>query len=208
MRRAQRGPHDAVVDTGQPTDAFSGLFLDAIGAYVDWIEARARLESLGGDVERASLLAAVDAETRPFVARLLVAEIDRALARCADPTAATIAALRNLQFAAFARLQAQAVGLATAAFGLDKATLLSRINGCLRPVLDPIVLPTPLSLGQARSLDARARLVFNGRPDPVGAEFIFKVQPEGATLAQPTGRSHAGGRYTLNRPGSRGCPLG
>jgi hypothetical protein len=151
---------------------------------------------MGGEVERSGMLAAVDAEIQPFVARLLAAEIDRALAACAAPATTTLAALRNVQFAKFAQLMAEKLNLATPAFGLDKATLLSLISGCLVPALDPIVLPSPLGVGQARSLDAQAKLVFKGRPSSVGAPFIFTVQPVGATLGQMTGRSDAGGRYT------------
>jgi hypothetical protein len=151
---------------------------------------------MGGEVERTALLATVDAENQPFVARLLAAEIDRALAACAAPSATSLASLRNLQFAKLAQLTAEKLNLATPAFRLDKATMLSLISTCLSPALDPIVLPSPLGVGQARSLDAQAKLVFNGRPNPVGAPFIFTVQPVGATLGQMTGRSDAGGRYT------------
>jgi hypothetical protein len=179
-----------------PTEPFSGRFWRAIDAYTQWIETRAWLERMGGEVERTALLATVDAENQPFVARLLAAEIDRALAACAAPSATSLASLRNLQFAKLAQLTAEKLNLATPAFRLDKATMLSLISTCLSPALDPIVLPSPLGVGQARSLDAQAKLVFNGRPNPVGAPFIFTVQPVGATLGQMTGRSDAGGRYT------------
>lgn len=53
-----------------------------------------------------------------------------------------------------------------------------------------------MRLGNAKSLDTRAQVVFEGKPNPVGAPFIFTVQGVGATLARPTGRSDAAGRYT------------
>ena len=70
------------------------------------------------------------------------------------------------------------------------------MNNCLQPVLDPATLPSPLNPGQPVSLDTRAQVVFNGRPDPVGAGFEFTITATDATVATPVGLSHGEGRYT------------
>jgi len=63
-------------------------------------------------------------------------------------------------------------------------------------MLDPTTLPSPLTPGQPASLDLRAQVVFNCRPDPVGVPFEFTITPTDATVATPVGLSDAAGRFT------------
>ena len=89
---------------------------------------------------------------------------------------------------------AQSAGLVDT--GLDRASFLVQVNRCLRVVLDPITLPSPLNIGTSKSLDARAQAVFSGTPNPQSVPFSFTVTATGASVQNPEGFSDAEGRYT------------
>lgn len=164
----------------------------AIEAYREWIKARVAIEGLtNGSTNANSLLADLDTEARPMVARLINDRIDLTITQCAIQPS-----LRLLSFTAMYQNIAVELVLASETFGLDNATFLSKVNNCARPVLDTINLPSPLVIGTPVSLDAQAKVVFDSIPDPVDAPFEFSVTPTGATVQHDTGKSDAAGRYT------------
>lgn len=164
----------------------------AIEAYKQWINARVAIEGLtNGSTNANSLLADLDAEARPLVARLIRDRIDLTIARC--PILANVTVL---SFTSYYQNIAVELVLATEEFGLDNVTFLSKVNSCVRPVLDTIELPSPLIIGTPVSLDAQAKLVFIDTPDPVAAPFEFTITPTGATVQHAIGKSDATGQFT------------
>lgn len=161
-------------------------------AYERWIDGLTRVVVLlGNEVggELRALLAPAQAQTQAALARAFLAAIDSRLASCQNDV---------LSFSEASSFQKQAAvyGIDTVAFGLDRPGFLRKVNDCLRPVLDPATLPSPLSSGQPTSLDLRAQLVFNDQPDPIGAAFEFTITATDATVATPVGFSDGAGRYT------------
>jgi hypothetical protein len=166
-------------------------------AYGTWVGGLGRAGSMFlGDEEVAelrALLAPEQAKTQAALARAFLAFIDSRLASCpssADPVRDEVSE------ANFIQTEAARFDIDTVAFGLDRPGFLRKVNDCLRPVLDPITLPSPLSPGRPVSLDARAQVVFIDRPNPVGAPFKFTITATDATVATPVGFSDADGRYT------------
>jgi hypothetical protein len=168
-----------------------GSTFDADEAYGNWLDGLKRIAVLmGGDAETAipALLAPAQEQTKTALARKFLPFIDNSLTVCQI--------VIDVSNASAIQRRAAAYGIDTVEFGLDRPSFLREVNDCLRPVLDPIRLPSPLSPGQPVSLDARAQVVFNGRPDPVGAGFEFTITATDATVATPTGLSDGDGRYT------------
>jgi hypothetical protein len=168
--------------------------LDADLAYENWFDALQRAVTLlggqAGEQVRA-LLVPVQARAQATLGPVLLAQINRDLAQCqAD------ANIRLLDLASHLQQQAAKFGMDAATGGLDRASFLRKVNDCLRPVLDPVTLPNPLNVGQPISLDLRAQLVFNGRPNPVAAPFQFTITPTDATVATPVGLGDSAGRFT------------
>ena len=99
------------------------------------------------------------------------------------------------------RQRALRMGVATAAHGLDPAVTLLRVNDCVRPVLDPVNLPTPMQVGSGFSLDAQAKLVLAAKPQApldAGFGFDFTVTSNDASLARNgRGFSDSNGRFTV-----------
>lgn len=183
----------AIAGLASPQDPVKSLLQDpAIDEYALWVETRVRLEVLtNGSTNANSLLVDLDAEARPLVASLLRSRIDALLAEC--PLRANVNAL---SFIAYYQQKAVDLVLASDEFGLGNANFLAKVNDCLRPVLDAIQLPSPLVIGTPMSLDAQAKVVFNGSPNPADAPFEFTVIATGATVQRETGKSDASGRYT------------
>ena len=100
---------------------------------------------------------------------------------------------------------AQSAGLVDT--GLDRASFLVQVNRCLRVVLDPITLPSPLNIGTSKSLDARAQAVFSGTPNPQSVPFNFTVTATRAGVQNPEGFSDADGRYTTVFTPSASAPI-
>lgn len=185
--------NEAITNLGLNPSTVNDLLDDpAIEAYREWIRARVAIEVLtDGSTNANSLLADLDAEAKPLVAQLIIDRIDLSIAQCPIQ-----ASLRLLSFAALYQNIAVELVLASEDFSLDSATFLSKVNSCARPVLDEIDLPSPLNIGTPSSLDAVAKVVFNGTPDPEDAPFEFTIIPTGASVQNAIGKSDAGGRYT------------
>ncbi len=169
------------------------FLIDAISAYKEWIS------TMDYIADRNSLelaLAAELGESAPIAKRVFTGFISSNLDTCASGSIAMQLRLASLSLASTVQGIAESIGLAAAGSGLDRATFLLRANNCLRPVLDPIVLPTPLKIGTGKSLDARALVVVNGQPSPEAAPFFFTVSAVGASLGHGSGNSDAGGRFT------------
>ena len=170
--------------------------LEALSAYETWINAiEATPSSFGfspeAEAQMLALLATRIDQAKLLVSAILRAKLDADLAACqANPTTALV------EFSSLMQQLAARYGLDTPAAGLDRAGFLRKANDCLRPVLDPVTLQGPLSGFQPRSLDLRAQVVLNGRPDPVGVPFEFSITPTAATVATPLGFSDAAGRFT------------
>ena len=169
------------------------FMVDAMLAYKEWISAmdyiadRSSLElALAGELN----------ESRPIATRVFTAAINVQLVDCGRAALPIGARLASLSFASTIQSIGQSVGLAGTGSGLDRPTFLLRANNCLRPVLDPITLPTPLTIGTGKSIDARAQIIFSGVPDPQGTPFAFTLTATGASLASPVGFSDAQGNYT------------
>lgn len=135
-------------------------------------------------------------EARPIATRVFIAFINGRLNDCMDASGFTESRLAILDLASFIQQTAQNRGLASNGSGLDRATFLLRANNCVRPVLNPITLPSPLTIGTGKSLDARAQAVFSGTPNPQSVPFTFTVTATGASVQNPEGFSDADGRYT------------
>lgn len=169
------------------------LQTDAIAQYQSWIATMDYID------DRDSLnIALADElnEAAPIATRIFTALIDRELASCGDLSSDVPTRLTALARASNAQNRARRVGLDSAGSGLDRATFLLRVNECVQVMLDPISLPSPLSIGTDFSLDAQAKIIFNGSPTPDGAPFAFRVDPTGATVPSPEGFSDGEGRYT------------
>jgi hypothetical protein len=163
-----------------------------IGAYELWLHSRVRFEELtNGNSSATRLLADIDTQASGLVSQILVRQIDLAIAACSR-----LSNIRTLSEAQYYQNMAVEFVMNTAALGLDNARFLTKVNSCLRPVLDPITLPAGLKIGTGKSLNARAMLVFNGQPNPVAAPFIFTVTATGSAPQTASGRSNAEGRYT------------
>lgn len=179
------------LEIAKASDTFESM-ARADEAYGNWLNGMQRMSTLSGPViggELPALLAPAQAQTQAALARAYLAAIDSRLAACKNN-------VLSFSEASFFQKQAAIFGIDTVSFGLDRPGFLRKVNACLRPVLDPATLPSPLSPGQPRSLDLRAQLVFNGQPDPVGAAFEFTITATDATLATPVGLSDGAGRYT------------
>lgn len=179
------------LEIAKASDTFESM-ARADEAYGNWLNGLQRMSTLSGPViggELPALLAPAQAQTQAALARVYLAAIDSRLAACRNN-------VLSFSEASFFQKQAAIFGIDTVAFGLDRPGFLRKVNDCLRPVLDPATLPSPLSPGQPASLDLRAQLVFNGQPDPVGAAFEFTITATDAMLATPVGFSDGAGRYT------------
>jgi hypothetical protein len=171
----------------------AGFQIDAIIAYQAWIS------TMDFIADRNSLELALATELResaPIATRVFKAFINGNIDDCANPSLTVAASLRALSLASDVQNIAQSIGLAGAGSGLDRAAFLLRANNCLRPVLDPITLPTGLKIGTGKSLDARAQVIFNGLPNPEAAPFFFTVSAVGTSLGNSSGNSDATGRFT------------
>ncbi len=167
---------------------------EANSAYSAWsgfLNSTAAMIGADRAAQLRALLAPAQARTQSVLAGVLLAHINNQLVPCpANATVATLSGPSHFQ------QEARRHGMDTVALGLDRASFLRKVNDCLRPVLDPVTLPNPLNVGQPISLDARAQVVFVGRPDPVGVPFEFTIIPSNATVATPVGASDAAGRFT------------
>jgi hypothetical protein len=178
------------VEVAKASGDLGGTF-DADTAFATWLIGLNRLALLAGDDVGAALrvlVAPAQAQTKAALARKLLPFIDSSLAPCQIDI--------DVLNASFIQRHAAEYGIDTVEFGLDRPGFLRKVNNCLRPVLDPATLPSPLSPGQPVSLDARAQGVFNGWPNPVDAGFEFTITATDATVATPVGLSHGEGRYT------------
>lgn len=167
--------------------------LDAMTEYHFWIK------TMDFVADRDSLDLALAGELNeaiPIATRVFTAFINARLDECSDASLSTQSRLGGLGLASFIQQTAQSDGLAGSGSGLDRATFLRRANNCLRPVLDPITLPTPLIIGTGKSIDAHAQVIFNGATDPQGTPFAFTLTATGASLASAVGFSDALGNYT------------
>lgn len=167
--------------------------INAIAEYGIWIN------TMDFVADRASLdIALADElnEAKPIATRVFTAFINGRLNECSVASPSTESRLATLGLASFIQEIAQNRGLAGTGSGLDRPTFLLRANNCLRPVLDPITLPTPLTIGTGKSIDAHAQIIFNGATNPQGAPFAFTLTATGASLASPVGFSDAQGNYT------------
>ena len=165
-------------------------------AFERWFDAREGVKNASvGGTDLTPLLTEQDNFARPIVAKHVLALINDLIGKCQSDNTPDLK-MDKLRRANALQLGAKKYGFDTAAFGLDKATFLSKVNNCARIVLDPIKPLTQIVIGSDKSLDARAQVVFPGNPNPQGASFEFKVSSSGATIKQPTGFSSADGRYT------------
>lgn len=179
------------LEIANASDTFESV-LGADIAYEKWINglnlAVLQISPQDGAALQA-LLAPAQARAQAALARAYIGFINSSLSPC--PNDAFF-----LGEPSFIQKQAALFGIDTVEFGLDRPSFLRKVNDCLRTVLDPAPLPSPLRPGQATSLDLRAQVVFNGRPDPVGVPFEFTIMPTDATVATPVGFSDEGGRFT------------
>lgn len=182
-----------IAKAAQATSSFESALVADI-AYEMWFDGLRRMLVLFEPEQGAALqalLAPARAQTEAAVASVFLRFIDSRLVPCA----ANLDVFRVDELNFFHRNAAK-YGIDTAALGLDRPSFLRKVNDCLRPVLDPATLPSPLTPGQPASLDLRAQVVFNGRPDPVGVPFEFTITPTDATVATPVVLSDAAGRFT------------
>lgn len=127
-------------------------------------------------------------------------------------------ACRNQQsFSALANVlfwqtQAQALGVATVAFNLDRASVLAGL--CAQVALESSVLPDPMDVGTPYSLDATFGVQFLANGSPQGAPFGVTLTAAALSIAHPTGATNISGFYTTvvspTSPGpllvsARGC---
>jgi hypothetical protein len=112
----------------------------------------------------------------------------------------------------FWQTQAQALGVATVAFNLDRAAILTAL--CAHVVLESSVLPDPMDVGTPYSLDATFGLQFQANGSPQGAPFGVTLTAAALSIAHPTGATDISGFYTTvvspTAPGpvqvtARGC---
>jgi hypothetical protein len=161
-------------------------------AYNRWAAAVERLVTLGAD---SALLEAgltdARAHANSTMPDLLLQIVDLRLDGCLDEKSTS-----HLALASIVQEMAEDIGFAPQASPLERANFLARVNDCLRVVIDPITLPSPLTVGVPTSLDARGRIVFNGDPNPADAPFQFTVTPTNATVGTPMGFSQSDGRFT------------
>lgn len=179
-----------------PALRVSGSSPDASGA-LDAYEVWLHFIDLNGGAVR-SLLAPELADAQPRVAAMLRGQFDDVLATCATASGANeLTVIRLL----LQRQRALTMGVATAAEGLAPADTLRRVNDCVRPLLDPINLPTPMQAGAGFSLDAKASLVTavqTQTPLNAGLAFDFTVTSNDASLARGgRGFSDRDGRFTV-----------
>ena len=179
---------------GALSAAAGGLNVSAaLDGYLVWL----RFVELGG-ATTADLLSGEIGEAQPRVAALIRGEFDVVMAACATEAGANELTVTRLLLQ---RQRALRMGVAMAAFGLDPAATLLRVNDCVRPVLDPVNLPTPLTVGSGFSLDAKAKLVLAAKPQApldVGFGFDFTVTSNDASLARNgRGFSDSNGRFTV-----------
>ncbi len=181
----------ALVQADGSTDVVFSV--NAISAYKEWIGTMAYIADQNS---LALALAGELGESATMATRVFKAFVTRSLDDCANTSFSVESRLASVSLASTVQGIAQSVGLGVAGSGLDRAGFLLSVNNCLRPVLDPIRLPSGLAIGTGKSLDARALLIFSGQPNPVGSAFRFTVTATGATLSSGSGNSDATGRYT------------
>jgi hypothetical protein len=170
--------------------------IDAEFAFEKWFDARLNIAaSSEGKIKVEPFLTDEDAVARPIVAKLLVFELNQRIESC--KTVPVIAdKLADIYLISLLQNLVLKFQMDTAAVNLDAASVSSKINDCVRVVIDPIKPFTQVVVGSDKSLDARAQLVFAGTPDPVVAGFEFKVSSNQATVKQASGFSSSDGRYT------------
>ncbi len=170
--------------------------IDADLAFEKWFDARVNVAvSSESKINVEPFLTDEDAIARPIVAKLLLFELNQRIESCkTEPVIAD--KLTGLYLVSLVQNLALKFQMDSATLKLDAASIASKINNCVRVVIDPIKPFTQIVVGSDRSLDARAQVVFAGMPDPQASNFEFKVSSSGATLKKPTGFSSADGRYT------------
>ncbi len=170
--------------------------IDADLAFEKWFDARVNVAaSSEGKINVEPFLTDEDAIARPIIAKLLLFELNQRIESC--KTDSVIAdKFTALYLVSLVQNLALKFQMNTTALKLDAASFSSKINDCVRVVIDPIKPFTQIVVGSDRSLDARAQVVFAGTPDPQGIGFEFKVNSSGATVKQPSGFSSSDGRYT------------
>jgi hypothetical protein len=170
--------------------------IDADLAFEKWFDARVNIAaSSEGKINVEPFLTDEDAIARPIVAKLLLFELNQRIESCkTEPVIAD--KFTALYLVGLVQNLALKFQMDTAALKLDAANISSKINDCVRVVIDPIKPFTQVVVGTDKSLDARAQVVFAGTPDPQGAGFEFKVSSSGATVKQASGFSSSDGRYT------------
>jgi hypothetical protein len=183
-----------LLDAENSGDLSKGI--DAEFAFEKWFDARVNIAaSSEGKINVEPFLTDEDAIAHPIVAKLLVFELNQRIENC--KTSSVIAdKFAELYLVGLVQSLALKFSMNTAALKLDTASVSSKVNDCVRVVIDPIKPFTQVVVGSGKSLDARAQVVFVGIPDPVGAGFEFTVTPSGATLKQAIGFSSSDGRYT------------
>jgi hypothetical protein len=178
------------IDQASPGDLETleeGLF-----AYTAWASAVERLVTLGADVTVLDAgMTNARAHANATMPDLLLQIVDLRLDGCLDQRS-----FSDLALASIVQKIAEDTGFAPTGSPLQRGNFLLRANGCLRVVIDPITLPSPLTVGVPTSLDARARIVFNGDPNPTDAPFRFTVTPTNASVGTPVGFSQSDGRFT------------
>jgi hypothetical protein len=175
------------------------LLQDAADAYALWSGLRAHArERLGDPAVFDGALAASDAHASTNLPAVFARLINAHVAGCAENDS-----LDAMSRASTAQQSAEELGLAVSGSPLERSAFLAKANDCLRVVVDPLTLPSPLPVNSDVSLDAQARVVFNGSPEPVAAGFEFSVSATAATITTPVGFSDASGFFTtVIRPSS------
>jgi hypothetical protein len=170
--------------------------IDSDLAFEKWFDARVNIAaSSEGKINVEPFLTDEDAIARPIVAKLLLAELNQRIESCkTEPV--IVDKLTDIYLVSLLQNLALKFQMDTAALKLDAASISSKINDCVRVVIDPIKPFTQVVVGSDKSLDARAQVVFAGTPDPQDANFEFKVSSSGASVKQASGFSSSDGRYT------------
>jgi hypothetical protein len=177
-----------------------GKLVDAIGAYDRW-RRMLSLVAANGEIPAGIL---TDDSATLSVPSGFQGEVDQALDLAADAIKDAIDGNNTVcenseSFAALANVlywqrEAEILGIATQANGLDRATVLLFL--CVDPVIEGIDLPAVMQVGFPHSLDITAGLIFGASGAPVGAPFQITVTAQNASVQNPTGFTNSQGQYT------------
>lgn len=170
----------------------------AVGDYHQWASDVPFLLGIPGADRSPGTYPTELSQIAPVAAQKIGAAIDGNNVTCRSSQ--SFSALSNVLFW---QTQAEFMKIATAAFNLDRASLLSGL--CVSIVMEQGTLPNPMNTGTQYSLDVTFGVKFLANGQPQGAPFQVSLTSSNVTFAHPIGASDIAGFYTtVVTPGPTG----